>query len=245
MNSKESETVPRTIFHYTGLAAMVGIIEHQELWLSDIEFLNDSEELRYAARLLHTAITRRIERDYSGQQPPHDDPAHRNLRATLLALETRFGLDRPRHSDYNLHQASEMWESLPFVVSFCRDGDLLSMWRGYADTGGFAIEFDSARLLGAFNWDGSLGSGSSLTPLQLQNGFFAAELVPVLYGEAQLQTELDDILGGITSLSANHPGVIAYYSVENLISTFARIKHPAFSEEREIRLIVRPTGDLT
>ena len=46
MNSKESETVPRTIFHYTGLAAMVGIIEHQELWLSDIEFLNDSEELR-------------------------------------------------------------------------------------------------------------------------------------------------------------------------------------------------------
>ena len=41
-----------------------------------------------------------------------------------------------------------------FVVSFCRHEDtkyeyqhgLLSQWRGYADSGGFAIEFDEKRL---------------------------------------------------------------------------------------------------
>lgn len=244
MTLRESGQVPRTVFHYTSLAGLVGIIENEELWLSDIEFLNDSEELRYAARLLHTAIMNRIERDYGDQQPPGDDPTHRNLYATLFALEARFGIGVSRHSDSDSQQASATWDNLPFVVSFCRNGDLLSMWRGYADTGGFAIEFETARLLGAFN-RGDFGNSDSLTPLQLQNGFFAAELVPVIYGEAELQAELDDILGDITSLSANHPGVVAYYSVENLVSTFARIKHPAFFEEQEIRLIVSPTGDMT
>ncbi|MCT4574068.1 DUF2971 domain-containing protein, partial [Bacillus thuringiensis] len=34
-----------------------------------------------------------------------------------------------------------------YVVSFCGDGDLLSQWRGYSGSGGFAIGFDAAALM--------------------------------------------------------------------------------------------------
>jgi hypothetical protein len=35
-----------------------------------------------------------------------------------------------------------------FVVSFCPDGDLLSQWRGYGQSGGYAIGFDANILKG-------------------------------------------------------------------------------------------------
>jgi hypothetical protein len=42
--------------HYTNLQGMIGIIESQELWLSDHRFLNDTEEISYGKTLTTNAI---------------------------------------------------------------------------------------------------------------------------------------------------------------------------------------------
>lgn len=60
-------------------------------------------------------------------------------------LRTRFGGPVERRE--------QLWEHLPFVASFCADGDLLSMWRGYADGSGFAVEFDTDVLRDALDGD--------------------------------------------------------------------------------------------
>jgi hypothetical protein len=45
-----------TIFHYTTVSGLTGIITHRELWASDCRFLNDGTELSYALNIFHTQV---------------------------------------------------------------------------------------------------------------------------------------------------------------------------------------------
>ena len=45
-----AETVS-TIYHYTDPRGLVGVLSHDQLWATDIRFLNDSAELVHAERI--------------------------------------------------------------------------------------------------------------------------------------------------------------------------------------------------
>jgi hypothetical protein len=99
-----------------------------------------------------------------------------------------------------------------FVTCFCEKPNLLSMWRSYtAQGGGFSLGFDGARL-------------ADLQRANLVPGSFAPRLVKVYYGTTLPKAMLRLLQAG------GH--VHAEWVLENMI------KHKAFEEEREWRIIV-------
>ncbi|WP_295871767.1 DUF2971 domain-containing protein [uncultured Zhongshania sp.] len=114
-----SEPPQETLYHYTSLSGVLGIIGSQSLWASDIRYMNDSAELRHTADLVANEVASRI------------DASHR--RPHLL---TSF-LDWVKHRITNGH--------ILFGASFRANGNLLSQWRGYSAVGkGASLGFNPA-----------------------------------------------------------------------------------------------------
>lgn len=113
-----SEPPQETLYHYTSLSGVLGIIGSRTLWASDIRYMNDSAELRHTADLVASDVARRIN---EGHARPH--------------LLTCF-LDWVRHRITNGH--------ILFGASFRSNGNLLSQWRGYSSVGkGASLGFNA------------------------------------------------------------------------------------------------------
>jgi hypothetical protein len=95
----------RTLYHYTSLSAIHGIIKDNGLWATDIHYFTDSHELKHAVDVLSHEVRIRLEQ-YSPE---------RKLLAQL--------------QDW-LHWRLAKGHLL-FVTSFTEKGNLLSQWRGY------------------------------------------------------------------------------------------------------------------
>jgi hypothetical protein len=115
-------------------------------------------------------------------------------------------------------------ESDVYVTSFCRDGDLLSQWRGYGAFGsGYALGFSFP-----------LGKAP---PIQM------AWLVEVLYDEKPLADAVDQILGIFADFLAKNAA--KKWAMEDVVDLFPEtlhvlwlaFKHPAYREEHEVRLL--------
>ena len=124
--------VPLTLYHYTDAKGLLGIVQGQTLRATDVQFLNDGEELIYAARQISKHARNRADeicRQLS-QDPNCDDYLAQRLRAIAKAVDD--------HADGQYGQV--------FVSCFCSEPDLLSQWRSYGRDGGFALGFDSGDL---------------------------------------------------------------------------------------------------
>lgn len=104
-----SEPPQETLYHYTSLSGVLGIIGSRTLWASDIRYMNDSAELRHTADLVGREVAARIN---GGHSRPH--------------LLTCF-LDWVENRITNGH--------ILFGASFRANGNLLSQWRGYSAIG--------------------------------------------------------------------------------------------------------------
>lgn len=113
-----------------------------------------------------------------------------------------------------------------YVVSLSRDGDLLSQWRGYGDFGrGFALGFEI----------------SNMMP-QLHLGW----LIEVLYEHEHLRSTIEDITSiYVEFLEAQGKDAdfadVADWCLPVLNLLAQGFKHPAYQQEREIRLLFRRT----
>lgn len=113
-----SEPPQETLYHYTSLSGVLGIIGSRTLWASDIRYMNDSAELRHTADLVGREVTARIN---GGHSRPH--------------LLTCF-LDWVENRITNGH--------ILFGASFRANGNLLSQWRGYSAIGkGASLGFNA------------------------------------------------------------------------------------------------------
>jgi hypothetical protein len=111
----------RLLWHYTGAVGLLGILDHRVLFASDVWFLNDASEVRFAQG-------RMLER-----------------------VRQHLGPDQPWLQELlDVSEAKPGWLDDVFVTSFCEEPDLLSQWRGYAAEG-YAIGFaaDGLAALGA------------------------------------------------------------------------------------------------
>ena len=109
-----SAPVPGIVYHYTTGRGLLGIIESDRLWATNIGYLNDPSEWQYASSLVREALQKRRESDSSRLVRDFCDNAL---------------------TSFNLAETLSI-----YVACFCEDGDLLSQWRGYADAGeGYSI----------------------------------------------------------------------------------------------------------
>ncbi|MCE3116180.1 DUF2971 domain-containing protein [Enterobacter sp. ASE] len=104
-----------SIYHYTDLHGLLGIVSKSELWATNIYFLNDRLEFRHGLKCYLNALA-----FYRDRVTPE-----------LRGKVTEF---------INLMQDVSV---LPFYsISFSKVGDQLSQWRGYGKENGVCIEFD-------------------------------------------------------------------------------------------------------
>ncbi len=106
------------IYHYTSLSGLIGIIESQALFSSNIQFLNDRKEFEYGVELILSTISKLKKKK-------------RNLNI-LEKVEKNIDL---------------IYKCERYVTCFSLKGDLLSQWRAYGNNGyGISIGFDRFNL---------------------------------------------------------------------------------------------------
>jgi len=122
LSSLYSSQPSSTLYHYTSLSGMMGIVEKRNFWASDIRYLNDSEELTHIESWLQGEIIERVQQSNTFQE---------------VLMQFREWL-RERLN----------YGPMVFVGCFTENGNLLSQWRGYCPHGqGVSIGFDPTKLV--------------------------------------------------------------------------------------------------
>lgn len=113
---------PSVLYHYTTGDGLLGILKDRGIWATDIRYLNDASEYKYALEIVSNAISDRKAK------------ARSKFSFGLLdVLEQRI--------------ASETQTEV-FVSSFSERSDQLSQWRAYCSPhGGYAIGIESRKLV--------------------------------------------------------------------------------------------------
>ena len=191
-----------TLYHYTTLSGLLGIVDGAELRASDIRYMNDSTELRHTLELLNQHVTRRI-----------------------LA-----GVDNPELLNALLDWLSHRIVSGPmlFGASFRSHGNLLSQWRGYSVHG--------------------RGVSMGMTPEHILSCADAQsfQVARCIYARSEQEQLINRIIDAVETLAAAHdfdsgddePWLDLFHYIEgDLLRIAAVLKHPAFEEEQEWRIV--------
>lgn len=190
--------------HYTDLCGLMGIVENNEIWLSDHRFLNDVSEHSYGQQLAIDVIKTSISTE-------QDTIFNQILNSVLKSVTD--------HSP------------VFYIAAMSLAKDRLDQWKGYGRNN------DSVCLV--FENDSSLGREGVLTRLP------SIEPLQVIY-EPRVQKERittvistfrDEILSGPCKVSDTFSlweKDLAYLVTHQ----FIRFKHPEYSSEQEIRLVV-------
>jgi Protein of unknown function (DUF2971) len=119
---KSLTTLPKTLYHYTSMHGLLGIVNSGRIWASHIRYLNDRTEQDHLWSLIRERVVTRLANN-------RDANASANLTHLLSQIDNRLNNDT-------------------FVASFSAEGDLLSQWLSYCPYGnGFAIGFGLSALL--------------------------------------------------------------------------------------------------
>jgi len=119
----EVQPEPELLYHYTDQNGLLGIIEKQEFWATDVRFLNDMEEfeagLKIAVAMAEQAYS---EFGEAGRIP-----------VAYIESELRFSFsERPI---FSISFAGPLKRKEALFASIDDPGDRLNMWRGYSWNG--------------------------------------------------------------------------------------------------------------
>ena len=111
---------PSKLYHYTSFESAFNIINSKKLWTTQIQYLNDETEFKYAGGIAHSILSSKLKLEIN-----EDDKFVYNK----LLENTTFD-----------HGANT------FIFSLSEEPDLLSQWRGYCKNSGVAMGFNYDKL---------------------------------------------------------------------------------------------------
>jgi len=211
-----SKDDPKILYHYCSNATLCSIIQNKSIWLSSLSLSNDSMEGRWLRGIFKKACE---ESDIKNRHVP----------------------DIMQSFDYLI----EISDSFGFCLS--EQGDLLSQWRGYADdASGVSIGFSYPYL-------------QSGHPIDEEKNIAGYSLQKVIYGAQEQPEYLERVIKMVEKFSSDgaydRPGLLtlpktskereaqkklrasASFPLIFLMFDLFKVKNPAFSEEREWRLM--------
>jgi len=209
---------PGPLYHYTDASGFKGIVSTGSLWATHYGFLNDTEELLIGERVVS------------------------NVASDLLRTAT--GLQRHFLTQFLKEYEQESLTKIAHlcVASLSEDGDSLSQWRAYAaGGGGYSIGFSQFRLPDA----------EAAPAPDAQMGLW---LMRCVYDKSAIEAEARTMLSTLTAAfeakTNAHGGdspapsqigaLILAVAMRRSATVALRLKHDAFREEREWRLIAFP-----
>lgn len=227
--------MPKTLYHYTDAAGLLGIVRFGKVWATNSAYLNDASELQYAVGLMEGVVL-------EATKDAKPDSWKDLCRGAVLQLdsESRDSLsDGPQY----------------FVACFSEDGDRLSQWRGYGKSiGGYALgfPFDHPHAIEKRINDSQVGKTCDESNPKITVGFNRCwydpekqkELLAKAFGRVLRRLEEGkvpvinpdaDLI--IKQLGHPHhwlPRVLKW--IPQMFSPY--FKDPAFEDEREWRLVV-------
>lgn len=215
-----------TLFHYTNAVGLVGVIKNRELWATGSNYLNDPTEVSFAASALVDLLRERLGRE--------DESEDARTLAIISLLERAF---------VDPHSPEQYHEDRSFISSFSRTDESLTLWRLYGGRNGFSIGFDEDRLLAWVGHEFPVGDKSGLTRSEQEkhdglnaNFQLSARIQDVSYGEDRVLPILDKVL----AVPPEEGNPFGYeWRVREVLSQLSSIKHGAYADEREARLIVQ------
>lgn len=231
--SKEDAAERKVLYHYTDAGGFAAIVQQGLLRATDIRFLNDPLELRYAWEALLAAL------ETAKAEKPEYSEAYD---AALQAISMTNAID------------PDAIEDRIFSTSFSADGDELSQWRSYADDAkGVALGFDKesvTMLKVPYYHHTEHGQLVQMTAIEGDTNkqvpfTWGAFTQQVRYGDEARQRAIDAVLYQIErSCEKNGEGQlpIRLYNIINRIPVFlsmlALVKKTTYQSEQEWRLTI-------
>lgn len=205
-----SINIPQTLYHYTGVGSLLGMAKTKSLWASNVYYLNDSKEILHACDVLAKVLRPRLI-DKNIQSPE-----------TTFLKQFQEWVNSCRIATYNI-----------FVFSLSEEPSLLSQWRSYTPHGkGVSIGF-SQPLLSAIAQNSSLKIAKCLYEIHEQEEVLGSLIQKLLITFRQEHSTID--------ITKAHPSQCYHPFLEkfrgDVLQVLSIIKHKAFEEEREWRLI--------
>jgi Protein of unknown function (DUF2971) len=198
------------LFHYTSVGGLQGIVGEKAIWATDIQYLNDSSELKYGVRRLAQTMGERLH----------------TLKGRQAKCAEQFG-EWLRHGFVLDHHL--------FVCCFTENGNQLSQWRGYCPPGkGISVSFHASELVEAaqdqqFRWAGVVYDYGTQTTL-------VNYLLDALLAEAE---RFEEPLPRERHPRQSFHGLFEEWD-DRILSLAASLKDRCFEEEREWRAISKP-----
>lgn len=222
-------TVPdKPLHHYTTMKGFLGILNNNQIWATNIFFMNDQSELRRAINLLSAELNPRIEtlnREINSAQTGID----------VVKLEAKMRFLK------NLRAAAskvgETERKQFYVCSFTELDDTLSQWRGYSKDGnGVSISFDFR------NFKGVVISKCKYD--QTEQKMILKALVDhwFINLDANIEANVKD-----SKKDFGFGAIVSSHHTTECINSFFRIapffKDPKYAEEAEWRIVYAPDDD--
>lgn len=214
---------PTTLYHYTSMTGLLGIVKSGSIWATHINYLNDRSEQQH----IWSSIKNRIERKM-----------------------TEASFSQAKSSLASLLQVVEQYpKSEAYVASLKVDGDLLSQWSSYCPSGGgYAIGFSRLQLI-----ENNIAHLRRISEDVETGRAFAqsAEMTRVMYVSDEGNDLLDgliDIIAGLRMLNLPDVGDLGplkdIFTQPNMAFYLMNFLEPAvkndfFSAENEYRLVIR------
>lgn len=199
------------LFHYCNSHAFWSIISNRSIWLSDLSASNDSEEGRWMTRLLLTLAS----------NSPHEHSIWPSVALEVDAISSKI-------------------QTFGFCLS--DQDDMLSQWRGYADdAAGFSIGFneDYFSRMGYMSEHGAVKIEKVRYSSDQHIELVRERLASLNWGELGFELDTIDAVERAVLQSIGGDVSSASYIAIMLYDVPYLMKNPAFSEERESRLILR------
>ena len=216
---QDANKIADTLYHYTKVAGLEGIIKSEAIWFTDFRHMNDPSEVGHGITLCRDVI-RLLKPGKDGR-----------VALFLDCLADMMRLD-------NFSKALEY-----FIGSFSRADDDLGQWRAYADNGkgvaiGFAphlfkIEHTTEKPANEIAFVSPVIYDLAATSRRHEEAIGQAERIFLETAEAHR-----DLLSnrdiGIPFIQDFARAVIASPLIWNCLTS----KHPAYAHEQEVRLII-------
>lgn len=124
--------VPKTLFHYTDVRGLEGILRNRTFWATDYRYLNDKEEIAYGDSLICKHM-----KDFLVRADVETQNQLKPIFREVLG------------EDYGSPSILRSWATHIFTISFSEYGNDLHQWRAYGKNAhGYSIGIDTGQVIG-------------------------------------------------------------------------------------------------
>jgi hypothetical protein len=203
------------LFHYTGAHGIRGILNSDSIWASGAQHMNDWMEVVYGYNMMMGTLRELVA---EGKFPERSQEVFKHLLRVMQQPDSPF-VDA-------------------YFAAFCEKGNLLSQWRAYAGTQGFAIELDPLVLNGELTLTTKAPARNlRLTKIEYEPSKQKKNFLRLI---EELTDTIEEQHAPKGWKSDRFLNTLVEFVRVVLSSWAATVKHPGFEEEQEWRVIFQP-----